>query len=79
MTTAAGAPARYCAVCNTTPGPRGTTWCFGCRTGYGMAQRVLGSFRPCRPPPAVLRQNLRRYRRRASRGLPIFGGPLPAG
>jgi hypothetical protein len=37
------------------------------------------SFRACRPPdPAVLAANIRLYRRRASRGLPLFAGPPAA-
>jgi len=76
MTTPAAAAARFCCVCERTPVPRGTTWCLGCRTGYGMAIRVLRACAPCRPPdPAIIRANIRRYRRRAALSLPLFTGP----
>jgi hypothetical protein len=54
----------------------GETWCRRCVAGYGLSRLVLQSFRPSRPPdPAIIRANIKRYRRRASLGLPIFGGP----
>ena len=66
---------RCCEVCNLPRAEPGKAWCRECRAGYQLASRVLLSFRPCRPDPAVLAANLKRYRRRAARSLPLFGGP----
>jgi hypothetical protein len=54
----------------------GETWCRRCVAGYALSRQVLKSFRPSwLPDPRIILQNIRRYRRRASMGLPIFGGP----
>jgi hypothetical protein len=69
---------RCCAVCNLPRAEPGKTWCAECRAGYQLASRVLMSFRACRPDPGVLAANLKKYRGRAARGLPLFAGPSAA-
>jgi hypothetical protein len=80
MTTAVAAARRCCCVCERFGVVPGETWCRRCVAGYALSRQALQSFRPSRPPdPAIIRENIRRYRRCASLGLPIFGGPPAAG
>jgi hypothetical protein len=77
LTTPAAAAKRRCCVCERPGVPRGRTWCRECQFGYQLASRILLAYQDRRTPArdAVVRRNIKRYRRRASLGLPIFGGP----
>jgi hypothetical protein len=68
---------KRCEVCNLPAAAPGQRWCRECRCGYALASRILLSFQDRRTPArdAIVRENIKRYRKRASRGLPIFGGP----
>ena len=75
MTTTAPAR-RRCPVCSVAAAAPGKSWCGDCRDAYDRCRRILQSFRMVRPAdPAVLRANIRYYRRRAAKCLPLFGRP----
>jgi hypothetical protein len=65
-------------VCERPRAEPGRRWCRECRQGYQIASRILLSFQGHLRPAAVagvIEANIKRYRKRASRGLPLFEGP----
>ena len=65
-----------CSVCSAFKVKAGPGWCSACRDAYQLASRILMSFPAVRPAdPAVLKANIKKYRRRAAKCLPLFTGP----